>query len=296
MLVYKCRAIGSDFEKSKISEILSGKIRYAPEITDYRAEQDAQGNLKAVIVRTPIGEKIITSECRWDTNGDIQIPGILNITMPAGCLWHSSPDKFEDKLDANPGLDFRVSESQLEKLIRPESLQFRHLLTPELLEEVSIAACTGIIGNTRTVGVCSLSKSFCNIELWDKYAENGNGIALEYEVSGSSSDGFYHVTYSDEPAILSLDQAIECHVGDKSGSALDDVVNNLLCKKTTCWGFEDEIRHVATGANQYSYFAEIKRILLGYRIDKSLVSWLNSEHPEYKCVETRVCDNKVIAN
>lgn len=288
MLAYKCRSVIGESAETQISQILTGryvsKLKY---LSNTIQTDEITGAIK-VIAKTPIGLTEITRSSI--ENG---FPYSATIDMQIGSLWHSNVNAFEDKRELKPTFGSELSADQLNKLINPKYVPFSHLIDKAILCKYSEEACASIMSGVRTSGICSLSKSFWNLQLWEKYGDNCKGIAIEYEVDGTPNTGFYPVKYTTEPARLDINKVVASLQHDSTEAQKLEIATEAFCTKTPNWSFEDEIRHIYIHADQYAPIGPIKRILLGPRMPKKHIAYLRSKYPAFDFIETKLSYGKI---
>lgn len=106
-------------------------------------------------------------------------------------------------------------------------------------------------------GVVCFTERFNNRRMWEKYANSGQGVVLEFDLSKVSipKGALWKVRYSEQRGSTSVVRALESHVEGEFSEA--------LTYKEPQWEYEEEWRILANRRGVYEIKIPITRVILG---------------------------------
>jgi hypothetical protein len=111
----------------------------------------------------------------------------------------------------------------------------------------------------RNVGVLSLAADCDSILMWSHYANNHEGVCLEFDVRGPECSYLKPVSYADSYPVARIAEL----ANDRN--ALMDV---MVYTKSNHWAYEQEWRaHEEEGNKSYPFDGKLRTIILGARFD-----------------------------
>lgn len=219
-----------------------------------------------------------------------------------GCIlknefWFSKPAYFNDPLDCGIQLLNQIDENSLIKIIERDIIyseksiknnnqiksvdKFKNFLNKlksenidfsEINEEFNTIAKIAIdkySEEIQKIGILSLSEINNNILMWSHYAQQHNGICIEFERCEdnilSNNKNTLPVRYSIKKPLISLSDEILGDINLKK-----EIRRSLIYTKSVDWNYEREWRVVIDEGNvPRKINAPMKRIYFGYKTSDS---------------------------
>lgn len=129
-------------------------------------------------------------------------------------------------------------------------------------DQIDIETRKAMLKKRANTYICSVSKKSNIGIMWSHYADEHKGCCIEFEVTSKWKK--IEVEYLDEMPILDANTQIE----------------DILKCKSKQWEYEEEIRFIKPvekeDARRPKLKIKIKRILLGTRVDRNTVSFINA--------------------
>lgn len=129
-------------------------------------------------------------------------------------------------------------------------------------DQIDIETRKAMLKKRSNTYICSVSKKSNIGIMWSHYADEHKGCCIEFEVTSKWKK--IEVEYLDEMPILDANTQIE----------------DILKCKSKQWEYEEEIRFIKPvekeDARRPKLKIKIKRILLGTRVDRNTVSFINA--------------------
>jgi hypothetical protein len=136
------------------------------------------------------------------------------------------------------------------------------------IEEEEVA--NEVMNQKYSWGICSLGKTATNELLWERYADNHKGIAIEVTLKKPIPRDIIIEEIKYRPI-----NKIKRDVKSINGDNIAEHAKSILLRKTDCWEDEDEVRILIKDENFVNI--EIKKIIIGRKViesDKDLIKCL----------------------
>lgn len=200
----------------------------------------------------------------------------------------SRADKFEDPADCG------IPEEMFNSFIKSKYEYIEHNIIKTKYKD--------FINEVRTNSiVCSLTSSYENIAMWDKYADNKTGICIEYNIKEyfknrkNSGLVLYPIIYTNE-----IYKILPLTVENKRLMFTPGIINLLAICKTHPWSFEKEWRFFDRAKEEgRKESCPISKIYLGpdFNINPKKDEILESvKRKNIKIVQTRLENDQIIEN
>lgn len=194
-----------------------------------------------------------------------------------GMIYFPKPDVFNDPYDCDIRIDHKVSNDDYMKIIEYEGLSKgilrkdieKELKRQRIINEVPSSflekleyGCTEYYKSNKNMGVLSLCEDYRNILMWAHYADDHNGICIEFERSEGNHLGNDEMTkpvryLKSYPRIKATD-----FITSKNAS----LTQKMLWTKSLDWEYEKEWRMlIEKGNTAVSIPGKITSIIFGIR-------------------------------
>lgn len=218
-------------------------------------------------------------------------------------LWCPKPESLNDLLEIQPKIISDLNEDAFEAFLqwrkKTENLTQEHCrnIVAGYYEAVEKGlnidfneTISKMIESIRSIGVCSFSMNWQVPMIWGTYADNGSGIAIEYEIPDDDIDRvFFKIQYVKSRETIDLCELFESMHLRKSRDA---VHRKLICTKSIVWFGEEEIRSVVeNGNNAYKIAGNFTKVFLGPKISKIDELDLRSFIDASKICNTKISDD-----
>jgi Protein of unknown function (DUF2971) len=130
-----------------------------------------------------------------------------------------------------------------------------------------------------TLGILSLSEQSNSPKMWKDYADDYNGVCIEFEIPRHNKN-LFEISYVKKRKDLSL--------SDLMLSVDPEIdIKKILTEKTEAWGEEKEWRgFIKKGNSEYNNIGSIKKVTVGKRIkekdQKELICALKTNRIKYE--------------
>ena len=140
------------------------------------------------------------------------------------------------------------------------------------------------------LGICSLSETENNKEMWNNYANNNSGYCIEYDVSDYEfNKDILPVVYKDDRNCNVITQLINMFINDMIYNFSDKQIKtdisqyiSLFVTKNLIWEYQKEWRLIGN-AGEKAKAPQIKTVYLGYNVSSE-----NEKKIHDYCKETDV--------
>lgn len=124
-----------------------------------------------------------------------------------------------------------------------------------------------LIERQSNMKICCFTKNVDNQVLWSMYANQFDGVCIEYEINESEAKSFYNVSYDLRFKYDPLDYLIRCILNNKKENEKDayDMANKLMLCKNNDWSFQNEVRYFS---KQNIRPCKISCLYIGYKVSK----------------------------
>lgn len=192
-------------------------------------------------------------------------------------LWFSKPSDLNDLFELKPFIDCTLNKIAFNSFIRYIKKVHGsnyHLISvlqskyPEYKDDIkSHKMFIDNIFSERILdfGVCSFSNSWQEPVLWGMYANNGTGIAIEFEIPDTDVNRkFQIVEYRRIRPKIKCYEIFDALVDNK----LIDLRKKMMCTKSFFWRGEKEIRClIGSGDQSIKAAGKVQRIFFGPKIE-----------------------------
>lgn len=220
--------------------------------------------------------------------------------ISTGKLWCPKPETLNDLFEISPTINSEFDEKAHFSFIdwseqtrgwnREQSEQFSagYYEALNLKKDVKYDnVINEMIANLKSIGVCSFTMNCYIPMIWGVYANNGTGVALEFEIDDDLiGRAFHEVIYSDDRPTIRLRELIDaCYIQESTSH----IHEKMICTKSTVWQGEEEIRCVVENGNRSARVAgNVKRIILEPKMDGDTKGYLKQQFPQIEMIETKL--------
>lgn len=124
-----------------------------------------------------------------------------------------------------------------------------------------------LIEKQNKMKICCFTKNVDNQVLWSMYANQFDGVCIEYEINDSETKFFHDVFYGSRFDYDPLYYLINCILNKKEVKEQDvyDIANKLMLCKNNDWSFQKEVRYFS---KQNIRPCKISCLYIGYKVSK----------------------------
>jgi hypothetical protein len=184
-------------------------------------------------------------------------------------------DDLEGAFNFGPSAPEELRNALIEKAFLDNEIEFAlllHLLPDGYLAQIDRDAKA--IGEREIAidkwGVVCFTERLNNQQMWDRYARQGNGVVLEFEISSAAipPGALWKVNYTEQRGSTSVLHALT--------SRLDGEFCEALAYKKPKWSYEEEWRLLANRQGVFKIDIPIRRVIVGPTMSDSEKSQIAS--------------------
>lgn len=124
-----------------------------------------------------------------------------------------------------------------------------------------------LIEKQSNMKICCFAKNVDNQVLWSMYANQFDGVCIEYEINDNEAEDFYDVFYGVRFDYDPLYYMINCILNQKEVKKQEvyDIAKKLMLCKNYDWSFQKEVRYFS---KQNIIPCKISCLYIGYKVSK----------------------------
>jgi hypothetical protein len=192
------------------------------------------------------------------------LPAEIEFNVAYFCPLDSLNDKLEGNFDYLPSSPEELRNTLIEKARSDNEFEFAAILEvlPETafreIERESKKIGAPEMNARKNWGVVCFTERFNNQRMWDRYANAGKGVVIEFDLSSVliPAGALWKVRYSHERGSTSVVRVLTSRVEGEFSEA--------LIYKTPDWSYEEEWRLLANRQGLYKIEIPISRVILGH--------------------------------